>query len=55
MGKKVAYNNKMILSLQELRDTALQLAMKYYWDPALGKAHNEYLTMLNEILKECEA
>lgn len=49
------YDNKTLHALQDLRDTALQKAMKYYWDPVLGKAHEEYLTMLNQILKECEA
>lgn len=40
--------------LQELRDIAWHYAMKYRWDPALGRAHEEYLTLLNGILKECE-
>lgn len=39
---------------QEIRDIAAYLANKYKWDPALSRAHGEYLTMLNSILKECE-
>lgn len=40
--------------LQELRDTAWHYAMKYRFDPVLGKAHEEYLQSLNTLLKECE-
>ena len=41
--------------LQELREVAWQYAIKYRWDPVLSRAHEEYLTLLNGIIKECEA
>ena len=47
-------NNSIALQgLQEVRDIALYLAKKYRWDPLLGKAHEDYLNILNKILKEC--
>ena len=42
-----------LIALQDLRDIAWKHAMKYRWDPILGGAHEEYLNMLNGILKEC--
>ncbi len=41
--------------LQALREMAWELATKYKWDPALKQAHQEYLTMLDGILEECES
>lgn len=49
------HNSVALQGLQELRDIAWQYAMKYRWDPALGRAHEEYLTLLNGILEECGA
>lgn len=40
-------------SLQCLRDIALEHAIKYRWDPVLGRTHSEYVEMLNGILEEC--
>lgn len=40
--------------LQEIRQVALYLATKYRWDPILGHAHDQYLDMINTVLKECE-
>lgn len=48
-------NSLAVQGLQEIRDMAWYLAVKYRFDPALGRAHVEYLTLLNGILKECEA
>lgn len=39
--------------LQVVRDIAWGLAMKYKWDPVLGGAHEEYLSLLNNILMKC--
>lgn len=47
-------NNTTLYSLQCLRDIALEHAIKYRWDPVLGRTHSEYVTMLNGILEECE-
>lgn len=43
-----------IIGLQALRDIAWQCAIKYRWDPVVGKIHEEYLTMIKVILEECE-
>ena len=49
-------NHSMAINaLQVLRDIAWQHAIKYRWDPALSQAQEEYLNLLNGILKECEA
>ena len=48
-------NTTALIALQDLRDIAWQYAIKYRWDPVLSKTHEEYLTMLNDIIKECEA
>lgn len=48
-------NNSLALQgLQELRDIAFYLANKYRFDPMLGRAHEEYLTLLNSILTRCK-
>jgi len=46
-------NNTALHSLQCLRDIALQHAIKYRWDPVLGRTHSDYVDMLNGILEEC--
>ena len=43
-----------LIGLQALREVALQKAIKYRWDPVLGKTHDEYLDFLNGILKEMD-
>jgi len=48
-------HNTALNGLQALRDIAWQHAIKYRWDPVLSRAHEEYLNLLNGILKECEA
>lgn len=47
-------NIRLVQSLQALRDSALDLAIKYRWDPAVGRAHAEYLNELNTILRGLE-
>lgn len=47
-------HNTALNGLQVLRDIACCHAIKYRWDPALSRAHEEYLNLLNGILKECE-
>lgn len=54
-NKTECHYTAAVQGLQELREMAWQLAIKYRWDPALGRAHEEYLTLLNGILKECGA
>lgn len=41
-----------LAGLQELREIAWQKAIKYRFDPVLGRAHDEYLQFLNGLLKE---
>lgn len=48
-------NNTLLLRLQELRDQAWLLAIKYRFDPVVGQAHEVYLKELNELLKEVNA
>lgn len=48
-------HNTALNGLQLLREIAWQHAIKYRWDPALSRAHEEYLNLLNGILKECSA
>lgn len=43
---------KTLHALQDLRDTAWHSAIKYRFDPALSRAHDEYLKTLNHILKQ---
>jgi hypothetical protein len=40
-----------LAALQELREEALCQAIKYRYDPALGRAHTAYLNKLNLILQ----
>lgn len=44
-------DNKAWLFLQELREEALYYAIKYRYDPTLGRAHSEYLNKLNVMLQ----
>ena len=44
-----------LAGLQELREIAWQKAMKYRFDPVLGRTHEEYLQALNGLIKECVA
>lgn len=39
-----------LAALQALREEAFYFAMKYRYDPALGRAHGDYLNKLNLIL-----
>lgn len=41
---------RVVKNLQALRNVSWQHAIKYAWDPTIGNIHNEYLTILNEIL-----
>lgn len=45
-------DTKIVNALQGLRDWALEKATKYRWDPWLSEAHEEYLSQLNNILKD---
>jgi hypothetical protein len=45
------YNNALN-ALQEIRDNAWELAIKYRFDPVLSRAHEKYLSMLNDKIKE---
>lgn len=42
-----------LAGLQELREIAWQKAIKYRFDPVLGRTHEEYLQALNGLIKEC--
>lgn len=44
--------SKALLALQEIRDIAWHKAVKYRFDPVLGRMHEEYLNSLNEMIKE---
>ncbi len=48
------YHTTIIEKLQGLRDEALECAIKYRWDPAIGSMHTQYLNVLNEILTGVE-
>ena len=48
-------NSIALVGIQEIRDIAWRHAMKYRFDPILSHAHEEYLTLLNGLIKECEA
>lgn len=43
--------SKAIIALQGLRDFAWKKALKYRFDPVIGKMHDEYLTMLNDMVQ----
>ncbi len=43
-------HSRAVAALQALREEAFYFAMKYRYDPALGRAHSEYLNKLNLIL-----
>lgn len=46
-------HNIALAGLQELREIAWQKAIKYRFDPVLGRAHEEYLDFLNGLIAEC--
>lgn len=46
-------NNTALAGLQELREIAWEKAIKYRFDPVLGRAHDEYLQALNGLIMEC--
>lgn len=45
--------NKRLKGLQELRDIAWLNSMEYHWDPIMRGVHEEYLDIINSMLKEC--
>lgn len=48
-------NNSICVDiLQQLREMAWQNAIKYRFDPVLGKTHDEYLQALNTIMEFVE-
>lgn len=47
-------NNMALHGLQALRDRAWIYALKYRFDPVLSLAHEEYLNLLNGLIRECE-
>lgn len=44
-------DSTFIMALQEIRDMAWHKAVKYRFDPVIGRIHDEYLNMLNEMIK----
>ena len=44
-------DNTIIYNLQVLRDISLKRAIKYRWDPTIGSIYEDYLEILNDILK----
>ncbi len=40
----------LLVALQDIRDMAWQQAIKYRFDPVVGRAHEEYLKALNAAL-----
>ncbi len=44
--------NKLLNGMQVLRNIAWHHAIEYRFDPVLSKAHEEYLDLANDILKE---
>lgn len=55
-NKQSRYENYTIAlhGLQALRDRAWIHALKYRFDPVLSLAHEEYLNLLNGLIRECE-
>ncbi len=45
---------QMLSAIQDIREEAWYLAIKYRHDPFMSRVHEQYLTMLNNLLKECE-
>ena len=45
---------QLLYAIQDIREQSFDLAVKYRLDPVIGKMHEQYLTMLNNLLKECE-
>lgn len=44
-------DNCLLESVSSLRDMAWEASNKYRFDPAVGRAHEKYLQMLNEIIE----
>lgn len=44
--------NKLLAGMQVLRNIAWHHAIEYRFDPILSQAHEEYLNLANDILKE---
>lgn len=53
LGSAQEYDIKSFKKLQDIRDIAWHNALKYTWDPVLSQTHNEYLNMLNNLIREC--
>lgn len=55
LNDKTTYDqyNTAFEGLQALREIAWHKALKYRFDPVLSQTHEEYLTVLNNLLKEC--
>ena len=47
--------NTALEGLQALREIAWHKAIKYRFDPVLSRTHEEYLTVLNNLIAECAA
>ncbi len=43
-------DSRAVAALQALREEAFYFAMKYRYDPLLGRAHGDYLNKINLIL-----
>jgi len=44
--------NCLLSNVEYIRDLAWEACNKYRFDPALGRAHEKYLEMLNEIIRD---
>jgi hypothetical protein len=45
-------HNTVVEGLQALREIAWHKALKYRFDPVLSRTHEEYLSVLNNLLAE---
>lgn len=50
-GTNTNYSIKAVNLLQQLRDDTWEMAIKYRFDPAIGKIHADYLDKLNTALE----
>jgi len=54
-GNKTKLNSTQILiALQEAREESWLKAIKYRWDPTIGPIHEDYLNLLNRLLRAWE-
>lgn len=44
----------LLVCLQAIRDLAWGYAVKYRFDPVLGQTHEEYLDLLNEVIRSVQ-